>query len=171
MAVMREFFAQSVAALAHGLGIALDEVREARVYVAAPRAIELGAVTIAAGTIAGQRWQWLGCAAGRPRVIQETYWITAFDLGPDWPIAGSMENDTQWQVTIEGSPSLRCTFEPRHSFAREAVPADYNPSALATAMAAVNSLIPVWQAPAGLLGSTDLPQSHLRKAGGPARRG
>ena len=97
-----------------------------------------------------------------PRIVQETFWITAFHLGPNWPKAGEMENDTQWQVTIEGSPSLRCTFEPRLSFAEQAAAADYNPSGMATAMAAVNSLISVCDAKSGLLTSADLPLPRWR---------
>jgi hypothetical protein len=164
MGVMREFFAQSVAALAHGLGLDLDEVREQRVCVTAPRPIELPSGTLPAGTVAGQRWLWEGLVGGRRRVVQETWWITAFDLAPGWPRAGDLDTDTQWQVTIEGEPSVRCTFEPQHSFARgvSGAAAGYNPSGLATAMAAVNSLVPVWQAPPGLLNAADLPQPRFR---------
>jgi hypothetical protein len=112
--------------------------------------------------VAGQRWRWTGTVGGAARIVQETYWVVSFDLGPGWPAEGDGANDTQWQVTIDGSPSLRCVFEPRASFSVPAGTADYNPSGLATAMAAVNSLIPVCEARSGLLTSADLPLPRWR---------
>ena len=165
LAVMRDFFTQSVAALAHGLELKLDDITESRDFVFSKQAYDIKAGHIPAGSIAGQRWRWIGIAGGKERIVQETFWITAFDLAPGWPKAGEVEDDTQWCVTIEGEPSLRCTFEPRYTFTKKAldfVP-DYNPSGLATAMAAVNSLIPLCKAPldvkrnrGGLLTSVDL---------------
>jgi 2,4-diaminopentanoate dehydrogenase len=159
LAIMREFFQQSVAALAHGLELKLDEVRESRDFIFSGHAYDIAAGHIPQGTIAGQRWRWVGISGGVERIVQETFWITALDLGPGWPGSGETTNDTQWCVTIEGSPSLRCTFEPRYSFLDRALAAapDYNPSGLATAMAAVNSLQPVAAARAGTLTSADLP--------------
>jgi hypothetical protein len=165
LAIMREFFTQSVAALAHGLELKLDSIAESRDFVFSKHAYDIKAGHIPAGTIAGQRWRWVGIANGVERIVQETFWITAFDLGDDWPKSGEQQNDTQWRVTIEGDPSLRCTFEPRYSFldkALESTPA-WNPSGLATAMAAVNSLAPLIEAPPGVLTSVDLPLPHCRQ--------
>jgi hypothetical protein len=165
LAIMREFFQQSVAALAQGLELKLDEVRESRDFIFSGHAYDIAAGHIPAGTIAGQRWRWVGVADGRERIVQETFWITAFDLGPEWPRSGDIDNDTQWRVTIEGQPSLRCTFEPRYSFLDGALAAtpDYNPSGLATAMAAVNSLHAVAAARSGTLTSADLPLPRSRQ--------
>jgi hypothetical protein len=158
LALMRDFFTQSVAALAQQLGLALDSISESREFAFAPRDYDIAAGHIAAGTIAGQRWRWAGIASGVERIVQETYWITTFDLGAGWPQRGALDNDTQWQVTLEGEPSLRCTFEPRYSFLHGAAQtAEWNPSGLATAMAAVNKLRPVCAAPPGVLNSADLP--------------
>jgi hypothetical protein len=165
LAIMREFFQQSVAALAHGLELKLDEVKESRDFIFSERAYDIAAGHIPRGTIAGQRWRWIGISDGIERIKQETFWITAFDLGPGWPSSGEITNDTQWCVTIEGTPSLRCTFEPRYSFLDRALAAapDYNPSGLATAMAAVNSLQPVAAARPGTLTSADLPLPRSRQ--------
>ena len=166
LAIMRDFFIQSVAALADELDLKLDEITESREFVMAPHAYDIKAGYIAKGTIAGQRWRWQGIAAGAAKIVQETFWITAFDLGEGWPASGQQQGDTQWQVTIEGTPSLRCTFEPRHSFAKTALEQatpDYNPSGLATAMAAVNSLPAVVQARPGILGSSDLTLPRCRQ--------
>jgi hypothetical protein len=164
MTVMTDFFAQAVAALGHGLGLAIDDIVQTREFALAPHDFEIPAGPVKAGTIAGQRWRWVGSVAGVPRIVQETFWIVAFDLGSGWPTSDAMRNDTQWQVTIEGSPSLRCVFEPRASFKDEAGTVGFNPSGLATAMAAVNNLTAVCEAPAGLLTSVDLPIPRWRGA-------
>jgi 4-hydroxy-tetrahydrodipicolinate reductase len=153
--LMCTFFRQSVAALAADLGLPVDAVQETREFVLAERACDIAAGHIAAGTVAGQRWRWSGLVDGRERVVQETYWFTAFDLGPGYPKQGELADDTLWRVTLEGEPSLRCTVEPRVSFADASARGD-NPSALATAMAAVNALPAVCAARSGLLGAADL---------------
>lgn len=159
MRVMTDFFAASVAALAHELGVELDEVDQSREFALAPRRLETAAGPIEVGTIAGQRWRWAGRVAGVDRIVQETFWIIAFDLGEGWPAAGAMEGDTRWTVTVEGTPSLRCVFEARESFAGATT--GINPSGVATAMAAVNSLKSVVAARPGLLTSADLPQPRF----------
>jgi hypothetical protein len=156
MTVMSDFFAQAVAALAHGLGLELDDIAQTREFALAPADIALDAGTVRAGTIAGQRWRWVGTVAGEPRIVQETFWLVGFGLGPGWPEADPARGDTEWQVTIEGEPSLHCVFQPRTSFREDAAPAAFNPSGLATAMAAVNSLVAVNEAPPGLLTTIDL---------------
>ncbi len=165
MAIMREFFTQTIAALAHGLKLELDEITESREFVEAPHAYDIAAGHVPKGTIAGQRWRWQGIAAGVPRIVQDTYWITAFDLGEGWPQAGDTANDTQWRVTIEGTPSLRCTFEPRYTFSSQVLGGtpDFNPSGLATAMAAVNSLRSVHESRTGVRTSADLPLPRCRQ--------
>jgi hypothetical protein len=155
MTVMTDFFAQAVAALGHGLGLKLDDIAVTREFSLAPHDFIIPAGPVKAGTIAGQRWRWSGSAGGVPKIVQETFWVVAFDLGEGWPRADEVRNDTQWQVTIEGSPSLRVVFEPRVSF-KDADAVGPNPSGLATAMAAVNSLATVCDAPSGLLTSRDL---------------
>jgi hypothetical protein len=74
-----------------------------------------------------------------------------------------MAGDVRWQVTIEGTPSLRCTFEASESFDTPGAPGN-NPSGVATAMAAVNSLHALAAAPPGLLTAADLPQPRWRGA-------
>jgi 2,4-diaminopentanoate dehydrogenase len=117
--------------------------------------------------MAGQRWRWTGYANGVPRVVQETFWILAYDLGEGYPETGSMEG-SKWEVKIEGEPSVRCHFEIRRSFEdpqRRGIPA----SGAATGMAAVNSLVDVVSAPPGLLLASDLPQPRIRPSSYGAR--
>jgi hypothetical protein len=162
MTVMTDFFAASVASLAHGLGLELDEVRQSREFVTAREAFDINAGRIEQGTIAGQRWRWAGVIDGVERIVQQTYWIVAFDLGEGWPASGEMEGDVRWTVTIEGNPALRCVLETRPTFAGGAPMRGANTSGTATAMAAVNSLRHVVDAAAGLLTAVDMPQPRWR---------
>jgi hypothetical protein len=160
MTVMTDFFAASVAALGHALGVDFDEVRQSREFAIAKEPIELSVGRIEKGTIAGQRWRWAGMKNGVERIVQQTYWIVAFDLAEEWPRADAMDGDTRWQVTIEGTPSLRCVFEAQESF--KGTVTGVNAAGASTAMAAVNSLRPVVEAQPGLLTAADLPQPRWR---------
>ncbi len=163
MQTMVDFFQASVASLAHGLGVTLDEVRQTREFVLTEKPVTLPFGEVAPGTVAGQRWRWAGIKDGVELVVQETYWIIAFDLGAGWPKTGEMTGDTRWEVVIEGIPSMRVVFEPRESFAEGAVvTGENNPSAAATGMALVNSLRAVADAKPGLLTAIDLPQPRFR---------
>jgi 2,4-diaminopentanoate dehydrogenase len=157
LAMMREFFIQSIAALGEGLGVNIESISESREFVRTAHAFDIKSYRVPANTIAGQRWRWTGSVRGEPRIIKETYWITAFDLGPGWPRTGEMETDAHWEVILEGTPSLRCKFEYRYSFDDPHRKEPYNQGALATALLAVNSLVPVCEARSGLLNSKDLP--------------
>jgi len=163
MQVMVDFFEASVASLAHGLGVALDEIRCSREFVLTDKPIQLASGQVEAGTVAGQRWRWTGIQNGAERIIQDTYWIIAFDLGDGWPRSGEMSGDSRWQITIEGTPSMRLVFEPRESYVNPATtPGPNNPSAVATAMAAINSIPALLAAKPGLLTAIDLPQPRYR---------
>jgi hypothetical protein len=166
LAMMREFFIQSIAALGEGLGLGIETISETREFIRTERAFDIKSYHVPANTIAGQRWRWTGLVRDEPRIVKETYWITAFDLGPGWPRSGEMETDAQWEVILEGTPSLRCKFEYRYSFEDPNRNEPYNQGAMATALIAVNSLIPVCDARSGLLNSKDLPLPRGRHLSG-----
>lgn len=160
MPLMTELFSGSCAGLGHELGVEIDDVTETRSFVLAERDLEIKAGTIKTGTIAGQRWRWAGLSNGVERIVQETFWIIAYDLGEGWPETGSMDG-SKWIVSIEGTPSVRCQFEINRSWAdpdRKGIPA----SGAATGMAAVNALADVVAAPPGILLASDLPQPRMR---------
>ena len=52
------------AALAYGLGVELDEVRQSREFVLTTSPVKLPFGEVAAGTVAGQRWRWAGIKDG-----------------------------------------------------------------------------------------------------------
>jgi 2,4-diaminopentanoate dehydrogenase len=163
MKTMVDFFEASVAGLAHELGVDLDRIEQTREFALTDKPIQLAFGEVAPGTVAGQRWRWAGIKDGVELLVQETYWILAPDLAPGWPRKEEMTCDCRWQVTIEGTPSLRLNFEPAQSFepgaSREG---GVNPSAAATAMAAINSLHSVVQARTGIVSGADLRQPRFK---------
>jgi hypothetical protein len=163
MKTMVDFFEASVAGLAHELGVDLDKIVQTREFVLTDKPIQLAFGEVAPGTVAGQRWRWAGIKDGAELLVQETYWILAPDLGPRWPRAEEMTCDCRWQVTIEGTPSLRLNFEPAQSFEPGASRiGGVNPSAAATAMAAINSLHSVVAARPGIVSAADLRQPRFK---------
>lgn len=165
--IMCTFFRQSVAALAEDLGCPVDEVTQTREFALTDETFSVPAGEIPAGTVAGQRWRWVGMADGKERIVQETYWFTRYGLGSGYPEQGDLEDDTLWRVTLEGDPSIRCTVEPRQSFNKAPRADGKNPSGLSTGMAAVNALPAACAARTGVLSAADLrvadmPQRMLR---------
>lgn len=160
MPLMTELFSGSCAGLGHELGVEIDDVKEERTFVLTDKPLDLKAGRIEAGTIAGQRWRWTGMSKGVERVIQETFWIVAYDLGEGWPETGSMEG-SKWVVSIEGQPSVRCQFEIRRSW-KDPTKRGYPASGAATGMAAVNAVADVVAAKPGILLASDLPQPKMR---------
>jgi hypothetical protein len=138
----------------------LDDITESREFIMAREEINVGEFQIRPGTIAGQRWRWIGHAAGRQPIVKETYWITAFGLGEGWPRQGDFSSQAQWEVVVEGTPSLRCRFDYRHSFDDLTRTNEYSEGALTTAMIAVNSLPAVNAARPGVVNSSDLKLAH-----------
>ena len=164
MSVMTTFFAASVAGLAHGLGVELDTVEESRDFILADAAFDIDCGRIEKDTIAGQRWRWVGKAGGLERIVQQTFWFVKYDLGADFPrseqkIAGG----ARWEVTIEGTPSQRCTYETAATFLSEPAGENVaNPSAISTGVAAVNCLPALIAATPGIKLAPDLPQPRIR---------
>jgi hypothetical protein len=107
--------------------IATDELRTA-------------AGTVAAGTVAGQRWQWSAMVAGRPLVHQETVWRMHRDAAPDWP-------QGDWSIRIAGEPDMELTLA--HSWNRDVLGS--------TAAHAINAIPYVVHAGPGVKTFLDLP--------------
>ena len=164
LAIMADFFQESVIALAEGLSLKLDDVKQTREFVVTKKPLDIKIGRIDAGTVAGQRWRWTGIKDRQERIVIQTYWILDFDLGLGWP--GPMDNEILWNVNIEGKPSLCLSLETRESLVPGFVPTGtYNPATAAAAMSAVHSLSAVVAAPPGFVASGSLPQLQFRSYG------
>lgn len=165
-----QFFHQSIAMVADGLGLPLERIEQTVRYATTPGGATIASGAVPPGTVGGMKIRFSGIVAGRPMIVIELTWVAAYDLGEGWPGPQDASNDTQWSVTIEGEPALRCRFEQAASFAPDRAPqAHTEPAMICTAMHAVNAIPCVCAAPPGIRTFLDLPllagRSLLRGGG------
>ena len=92
-------FAEAVQMVAHGLGVETTGTSSELETWVAEKDLETAAGTVAAGTVAGQRFHWSAMVGDRPLVTQETVWRMHDDVAPDWPRG-------DWSIHIEGNPPM-----------------------------------------------------------------
>ncbi|AMN46240.1 4-hydroxy-tetrahydrodipicolinate reductase [Steroidobacter denitrificans] len=141
---MGDLFLQSVRMVAEGIGLRLDDTLTSLDFELAERDFKVGDRTVETGTVAGQRYRWQGVHDDKPVVEIETLWTIGHIKPKGWPTAPE-----GWSVIIEGDPPMRVTFNFDRSNARCSV--------IATAMHAVNSIVPLCQAEPGIRTFLDLP--------------
>jgi hypothetical protein len=144
----------TVAILAAGLGVELDEIREVHQRVPAARRYDLGFGAIEVGTTAGLRFEVHGTVGGRPRIVLEHVTRIHDEVAPEWPRYPGAGEGAQggYQIAIDGSPSVRCSFE------LVGADGDHNTGGLtATALRMLNAIPAVCDASPGLLSTLDLP--------------
>ena len=138
-----------VAMIAEGLGVELDEIREASERRPAESTFDIAAGRVEAGTTAALRFEVQGIVNGRAAIVIEHVTRLHDDLAPDWP---QPSGHGSYRIVIEGSPSLKCELELSDSAG------DHNAAGLTvTAMRLLNAIPAVCEAPPGLLSTLDLP--------------
>src|SRR5262245_48786397 len=148
-------FQEQIHLLAAGLGAKLERVEVEQELIAATTDCEIVGGRIEVGTVSGQRYRWQGIVAGKPALEIEALWT----VGPGYPEHWPRPREG-WTVTLEGAPSLRAHFTNAASFARarEVPIADHVHAAdVATALQAVNAIVPLCAAPPGVRTFLDLP--------------
>ena len=133
-------FRENIQMIADGLGVVLDEITESTTRAYADQDLTPAAGTLAAGTVAGQHWEWAGMRNDRKLIVHETVWRMHSSVAPEWP-AGDH------RVTIEGKPKIQIRFDA--SWISDGL--------LATGMHAVNAIPYDHAAPAGIRTFLDLP--------------
>jgi hypothetical protein len=163
--------------LAAGLGVRVDDVKEAVERIPADRSFDTPTGHIAAGTIAGMRSTLTGYVEGHPAFIVDHVSRMHDDIAPDWPQPhisiqprdlgyGGASGRGVYRVEIEGSPSMRCEFEMADDH-------DHDLGArMAGASRMVNAIPAVCAAKPGLLSALDLPliigKGLMKRASGPS---
>ena len=139
-----------VNAIADGLGVKLDEIRDVVVDKApAPETFEIPSGTVEKGTVAGLRFEIQGIVGGEPRIVIEHVTRLREDIAPEWP---SPPGKGGYRVLIDGSPSILC------ELMTEGDGGDENSGGLiVTAMRLLNAIPAVVEAPPGMLSVLDLP--------------
>jgi hypothetical protein len=140
----------AVGAMAAGLAVALEDVRETVLERApAPETFDIPSGRIERGTMAGLRFEVQGVVGGEPRIVVEHVTRLRADIAPHWPAPPGKGG---YRIRIEGSPTLTCTLE------LEGDGGDENSGGLiVSAMRIVNAIPAVVAAPPGLLSALDLP--------------
>ena len=139
----------TVKALADGLGVELDELREVHERLPAPEKIDLGFGVVEEGTTAAMRFEVQGIVGGEPRIVLEH--VTRLDdaLAPDWP---QPAGHSGYRIIVTGNPSYTCDVQMMGD------DGDHNTAGLVgTAGRIVNAIPFVCSAEPGLLSPLDLP--------------
>lgn len=156
--LMMQFFHQSIHMVADGLGVTLDRIEQTEEHGLTQGGTVIESGAIPPGTIGGIKTRFAGIVGGRPMINIQLVWVATYDMGAGWPGPDDASNDTQWSVTIEGDPSLRCVFEQAASFKPDAPPAAHTePAMICTAMHAINAIPYVCEAAPGIRTPLDLP--------------
>jgi 4-hydroxy-tetrahydrodipicolinate reductase len=139
----------TVKAVAAGLGVEVEELREVHERLPAEETIDLGFGVVEKGTTAALRFEVQGIVGGEPRVILEH--VTRLDdaLAPDWP---QPVGHSGYRVIVTGNPTYTCDVQMMGD------DGDHNTGGLVgTAARLVNAIPAVCEADAGLLSVLDLP--------------
>ncbi|MGH9012427.1 MAG: NAD(P)H-dependent amine dehydrogenase family protein [Acidimicrobiia bacterium] len=136
-------------AMAAGLGVEIDDIRETYEKWAAIETFTVPSGTIEQGTMAGLRFEVQGIVGGEPRIVVEHVTRMHDAAAPDWP---QPSGQGSYRVLLEGDPEIKVELE----FVGEG--GDHNAGGLLmTAMRVLNAIPAVCDAPPGLLSPLDLP--------------
>jgi hypothetical protein len=139
----------TIKALAAGLGVEIEALREVHERRPAPEKIDLGFGVVEEGTTAALRFEVQGIVQGEPRIVLEH--VTRLDdaLAPDWP---QPAGHSGYRVIVTGNPSYTCDVQMMGD------DGDHNTAGLVgTAGRIVNAIPAVCEAAPGLLSALDLP--------------
>jgi hypothetical protein len=136
-------FKEAVAMMASALKIPVEEIRYDVEYAAATEDVDLGYMRIGKGCISGLRCCWSARVGGRAVIELKIAWKLGDKLEPNWPV------EDGWVVEIDGDPSLRCVYQPRHI-------GNFDPG-LMTAMPAIHAIPAVCAAAPGIVTADQLP--------------
>lgn len=147
--------------VAHMLGVELDDKRGTVEHAAATRDIDLGWIRFPAGSVAGQRRTYRGFVGGHAVVELAICWTMSDDgLEPQWT------DPEGFSVEIEGEPRVDATI--RFGLPRDPDLTDERDVMsllmVGTAMAAVNAIPHVCDAPPGVITPLDLPMPGATSA-------
>jgi hypothetical protein len=146
-------FKEEVQLIADSLNAGIDEITTSVDLVLAEQDHDIFGITLAKGTVAGQRWQWQGRRNGTVLVEIEALWTVGREYPSHWP-----KPQDGWTLVIEGDPSMRNHFFALASFERRSPITEHvRAASIATAMQAVNAIPALCAAAPGIATMADLP--------------
>jgi hypothetical protein len=149
--VTTNMWGSSLQMVADAMGVALDEIVEAHDVRYADEDFDVPAGHFEKGTIVAMWFAIQGLVDGEPRVVVEHFTRLRDQDVPDW------DHGQGYRVQIEGEPNIEVTFT-LSSDRGDEIHATY----VAGAMAVVNAIPAVCEAPPGVLSFRDLPPHPSR---------
>ncbi|MEW9856696.1 hypothetical protein [Novosphingobium sp. M1R2S20] len=159
------FFAQSMALVAESLGRTIDDLTTKLEVASAKEDIPYPSGLVKAGTVAGQHYEWTGWSLGKPLITYHFFWkMGDQNLSENWECG-----ETGYRIVIEGNPPMELRIpEPKTT------EGNVRYISLWTAMAGVNAIRSVCEAPPGFVSHRELgvvgPRGLLRPASEPELR-
>ena len=139
----------TINALAAGLGLTVDEIRERHERITTDETFEVPSGAVEKGTTAALRFEVSGIVDGRARVIVEHVTRLRDDIAPEWP---QPAGGGCYRIIIDGEPRVVTDVQYIGS------DGDHNTGGLiATAMRLVNAVPAVCEAAPGLMSVFDVP--------------
>jgi 4-hydroxy-tetrahydrodipicolinate reductase len=138
-------FYTSLLMVADALRFELDDVRYTREVGLAEAAFDIPFGRIDAGTIAVVKISFVGIAKGRDVLVNEFVWRVTDEVRPDWHVGD------KWIMRIDGDPTFDCEVHARTQLDAK------RPTSLTVAMAPLNAIPTVCDAPPGVTTVLDLP--------------
>ncbi len=147
-------FKQSLRMVADELQMQLDEeIQTTHEFAVATKPIDTPVGVIEEGTLAAQKFAWIGTIDGKPAVTVRTNWFMGEEnFDPAWNFGPEGE---RFEVEVEGTPNVSATFHGLHPDSLEDI--DPNKGIIATAMHCVSAIPYTCQAEPGIKTYLDLP--------------
>jgi hypothetical protein len=146
-------FGEAVAMVADMLGVELDEIVCESEFAQTTEDLVMTSWTIAAGHVAGVAASWQGRIGDRTIIDLNVRWKKGSTLDPPWRV----EKDG-WVITVEGLPTVTATldFLPPPDFQAQTIEEFMTIGHIITALPALNAIVPVVNAPPGIVTYADL---------------
>jgi hypothetical protein len=158
LAFMDGLFREMVWFLSDEFGGDIDTINVSVEAVPAKKDHQIYDRMIAAGTTAGQRWNWIGTRDGEPLIEFETLWTVGGEYPAHWP-----KPRDGWTITIEGDPSIQTHVMALASFTKpKSIEEHVLAANVAIGMQLVNAVRPVVEAPPGFATMAKLPLIRSR---------
>ncbi|HEX9832632.1 MAG TPA: hypothetical protein VGA66_06010 [Mycobacterium sp.] len=138
------FFSEMATAAARAVGVQFDAVESGVDVAPASRDLDIAVGKVAKGTVAGDRYWVNGIVDGRVLMRVEIYWLVEPGV-MGWPAPADRY---QWQIEIEGRPSVRMVLDALPSLNGEGE--TYDPGFYGTMATAINAIPYVCAAEPGL---------------------
>lgn len=147
-------FKQSIRMVADELQMQLDdEIQSHNEFAVATKPIDTPVGVIETGTLAAQKFAWVGTIKGKPAVTVRTNWFMGEEnLDPAWNFGPEGE---RFEVEVEGAPNVSATFHGLHPDSLADI--DPNKGIIATAMHCVSAIPYACEAEPGIKTYLDLP--------------